>query len=650
MKQLRVLIVEDSEDDALLILHELEREGYEVSHLRVDTLDALRSSLRRCEWDIVISDFSLPSFTAMDSLRVLDESGLDLPCIIISGSISEQTSVDAMRAGARDFFTKDRMARLLPAVSRELEEAAQRRRRRAAEVALSEAKDRMRFALDAANVGTWEAHIVERKADWSARAEMLHGLREGEFGGTFEAFIATVHPDDRDRVRRQVAESRRGGQAEARTEYRVIWPDGSIHWIVDVGRTFYDADGTPVRAAGVSMDVTAQRNLEEQFHQAQKMESIGNLAGGIAHDFNNLLTAILGYSSVLLEDEAAGLQPEVVRSFIEEIQKAGERAASLTNQLLAFSRRQMIQPTVLDINAVIGALDRMLQRLIGEDIELTTNLDPTLGSTRADPGQIEQVIMNLVVNARDAMPTGGKITIETRNTELDEAYSRQHIAVPPGRYVMLAVSDTGTGMTPAVQARIFEPFFTTKPKGRGTGLGLATIYGIVKQNHGDIWVYSEPGKGTSFKVYLPRVDDAPIAVPAKATTVPTGRGEAVLLVEDDHRVRKLARELLTRNGYEVIEGADAEDAIRVAASYHKPIDLLLTDVVMPGMSGRLLAQRLAEHHPHLKILYMSGYTDDAIVHHGVLTPDIAFLQKPFTPSTFARAVRDVLDTRPPRAE
>jgi len=270
-----------------------------------------------------------------------------------------------------------------------------------------------------------------------------------------------------------------------------------------------------------------------------------------------------------------------------------------------------------------------------------------LGSTRADPGQIEQVIMNLVVNARDAMPTGGKITIETSNVELDEAYARQHIAVPPGRYVMLAVSDTGTGMTPEVQARIFEPFFTTKPKGRGTGLGLATIYGIVKQNHGDIWVYSEPGKGTSFKVYLPHVDDAPVAVPAKATTVPAGRGETVLLVEDDHRVRKLARELLTRNGYDVIEGADAEDAIRVAAAHPNPIDLLLTDVVMPGMSGRLLAQRLAEHHPHLKVLFMSGYTDDAIVHHGVLTPDIAFLQKPFTPSTFARAVRDVLDARLP---
>lgn len=647
MQQLRVLIVEDSEDDARLILHELEHEGYQVNHLRVDRIDALRSALRTRQWDLVISDFSLPNFTAMDSLRVINESGLDLPCIIISGSISEETSVDAMRAGARDFFTKDRMARLLPAVTRELEEAAERRRRRAAEIALSEAKDRMRFALDAANVGTWEANILERRAAWSARAEMLHGLGDGQFGGTFDSFIAAVHPEDRDRVRRQVAESRRG-QAESRIEYRVIWPDGSIHWIIDVGRTFYDADGTAVRAAGVSMDITAQRNLEEQFHQAQKMESIGNLAGGIAHDFNNLLTAILGYSNVLLDDDESGTLPrDVARSFVEEIQKAGERAASLTSQLLAFSRRQIIQPTVLDINAVIGGLDRMLQRLIGEDIELRTHLSETLCPTRADAGQIEQVIMNLVVNARDAMPTGGKITIETDNLELDEAYSRQHIAVAPGGYVMLAVSDTGTGMSPEVQARIFEPFFTTKPKGRGTGLGLATIYGIVKQNAGDIGVESEPGKGTTFKVYLPRVDDVPVAVQQKATTVPRGRGESVLLVEDDHRVRKLARELLLRNGYEVIEGADAEDALRIAAAFPKPIDLLLTDVVMPGMSGRVLAQRLAGDNPRLRVLYMSGYTDDAIVNHGVLTPDIAFLQKPFTPATFARAIRDVLDARLP---
>jgi hypothetical protein len=643
MRSLRVLLVEDSEDDAQLVVHELEREGYEITFERVDTIAAMRAALEGREWDLVVSDFSLPSFTAMDSLNVLHDTGLDLPCIIISGSIEEESAVEAMRSGARDFVTKDRLARLLPAVSRELREAAERRQRRAAEIALSEAEDRMRFALDAANIGTWQADVANRRAAWSARAEMLHGVGEGQFGGTFDAFIATVHPEDRDRVREQVAASRRG-QAESRIEYRVFWPDGSIHWIVNVGRTFYDGDGHAVRAAGVSMDVTAQRNLEEQFHQAQKMESIGNLAGGIAHDFNNLLTAILGYSNVLLEEEAVTLQPEVVRSFLEEIQKAGERAAALTNQLLAFSRRQIIQPTVLDINDVIVGLDKMLQRLIGEDISLTTHLAETLGSTRADAGQIEQVIMNLVVNARDAMPSGGKITIETGNVELDASYSQRHITVAPGRYVMLAVSDNGTGMTPEVQVRIFEPFFTTKPKGRGTGLGLATIYGIVKQNRGDVWVYSEPGKGTTFKVYLPRVDEAPIAVPAKAAIIPQGRGEAVLLVEDDHRVRKLARELLARNGYDVIEGADAEDAIRVAAAFPKPIDLLLTDIVMPGMSGQLLAQRLAEHHPKLKILYMSGYTDDAIVQHGVLTSDIAFLQKPFTPTTFARAVRDVLDS------
>jgi signal transduction histidine kinase len=641
---LRVLMVEDSEDDATLVLFELAREGYVIDHLCVDTVDSLRQALRAREWDLLISDFSLPTFTAMDSLRVLAESGLDLPCIIISGSIDEETAVDAMRSGARDFVTKDRLARLLPAVSRELKEAAERRRRRAAEIALGEAKDRMRFALEAANIGTWEARIPEGRADWSSRAEVLRGLPEGGFRGTVEAFMATVHPDDRERVGAELAEARRG-QTNSRVEYRVQWPDGTVHWLVDVGRTFYDSSGRPVRSAGISMDVTAQRNLEDQFHQAQKMESIGNLAGGIAHDFNNLLTAILGYASVLLEDDSKSLEPSVVRSFHEEIHKAAERAAALTNQLLAFSRRQIIQPTVLNVNAVIAGLEQLLQRLIGEDIELTTRLAGQLGSTRGDAGQIEQVIMNLVVNARDAMPTGGKITIETADVDLDEVFARDHINVAPGPYVMLTVSDTGSGMTPGIQARIFEPFFTTKPKGRGTGLGLATIYGIVKQNDGEIEVNSEPGKGTVFTVYLPRVAAAPTVQREQATTASPGRGEMVLLVEDDHRVRKLARELLHRNGYQVIEGADAEDAIRVAAACTRPIDLLLTDVVMPGMGGRLLAERLVHHHPTLKVLYMSGYTDDAMVNHGVLTPDIAFLQKPFTPASFARAVRDAMDSR-----
>jgi two-component system, cell cycle sensor histidine kinase and response regulator CckA len=503
----------------------------------------------------------------------------------------------------------------------------------------------MRFSLEAAGVGTWEHDIVTGRVTWSAVNERLHGIREGTFGGSFDEFLATVHPDDRDSVRARIAAARRGA-SDPRVEYRVTWPDGSLHWLVDVGRTFYDAMDRPIHAAGVSMDVTTQRTLEEQFRQAQKMESIGNLAGGIAHDFNNLLTAILGYSNVLLEELPGTQSRETTRSFLEEIRKAGERAAALTNQLLAFSRRQIIQPTVLNVNRVIGNIEPMLQRLIGEDIELTTRLAPQLGATRADAGQIEQVVMNLAVNARDAMPTGGKLTIETANVDLDAAAVARLPGVAEGPHVLLNVADTGTGMPPEIIARIFEPFFTTKPKGRGTGLGLATVYGIVTQNEGALTVESEVNRGTTFRIYLKRVDAVPeLATAAPLRQPPQGKGETVLLVEDDPRVRKLAHRLLVRGGYAVIEAADAEDAVRLAGDYAGKIDLLLTDVIMPGISGRMLAQRLSHRHPTLKVLYMSGYTDDAIVNHGVLSRDIAFLQKPFTPATFGRAVRDALDAR-----
>jgi two-component system, cell cycle sensor histidine kinase and response regulator CckA len=641
MQQLRLLIVEDSDDDAALLLEELARGGYDVTYRRVETLPELERALRVERWDLMISDFTLPGFTAMDSLRLIAEIGLDLPCIIISGSIEDEAAVGAMRAGARDFFAKDRMARLVPAVARELREADERR---SLEFALTDARDRMRFSLEAAGVGTWEDDIVHGRVAWSAVNERLHGIEENSFGGSLEAFLATVHPDDRESVRTRIAASRRGA-SDSRVDYRVTWPDGSIHWIVDVGRTFYDALGRPIRAAGVSMDVTMQRNLEEQFHQAQKMESIGNLAGGIAHDFNNLLTAILGYSNVLLEELPGTQSKETTRSFLEEIRKAGERAAALTNQLLAFSRRQIIQPTVLNVNMVIGNIEPMLQRLIGEDIELTTRLAPHLGATRADAGQIEQVVMNLVVNARDAMPTGGKITIETANVDLDAAAATRLPGLAEGPHVVLTVTDTGGGMPPEIIARIFEPFFTTKPKGRGTGLGLATVYGIVTQNEGGLAVESEVNRGTTFRIYLKRAEAVPELIAAGPRQPPRGKGETVLLVEDDPRVRKLARRLLVRSGYAVIEAADAEDAVRLAADHAGHIDLLLTDVIMPGISGRMLAQRLSHRYPTLKVLYMSGYTDDAIVNHGVLSRDIAFLQKPFTPTTFGRAVREALDAR-----
>ena len=388
-------------------------------------------------------------------------------------------------------------------------------------------------------------------------------------------------------------------------------------------------------------DISERKRLEEQLLQAQKMEAVGRLAGGVAHDFNNLLTAIIGYAELLM----MSFSPDNPRRRdAEEIKKAADRAAALTRQLLAFSRKQMLRPQVLNLNLVVTGIEQMLRRVIGEDIELVTVLDPDLGLVKADPGQIDQVIMNLAVNARDAMPQGGRLTIETKNAYLDEEYARQHLEVQPGLYVMLAVSDTGVGMDEEIKSHLFEPFFTTKEVGKGTGLGLATVYGIVKQSDGHIWVYSEPGQGTTFKIYLPMVEGS--AEPTKWTLLfdETLHGaETILLVEDDSLVRELARRVLVQHGYLVLEAYDGEEALRVCKGYEKPIHLLVTDVVMPGgMSGRQLAESMATMHPETQVLYMSGYADNAIVRHGILESDTAFLQKPFTPESLARKVREVL--------
>lgn len=389
----------------------------------------------------------------------------------------------------------------------------------------------------------------------------------------------------------------------------------------------------------------ALRRSEEQFRQAQKMEAIGQLAGGVAHDFNNLLTIINGYSDLLLNG-ILGPQ-DAAREAVDEIRKASQRASTLTRQLLAFSRRQVLAPQVLVLNSIVQDMDKMLRRLIGEDIQLTTGLAADLGTVKADPGQIEQVLLNLAVNARDAMPQGGRITIETANVLLDETYAASHPEVRPGSFVMLAVTDTGCGMDAATQVRIFEPFFTTKGAGKGTGLGLATVYGIVKQSGGSIYVYSEAGRGTSFKIYLPRVEEA-VAAPVRPAAAPTpqtraGGQETLLVVEDDDAVRALTRTVLRGKSYNVIEAIDADEALRWVEEHSEPIHLLVTDVVMPGMSGRALAERLTELRPELKVLYVSGYTDDAVVRHGLLEAEIAFLQKPFTPDALARKVRELLD-------
>ncbi|MFI5182615.1 MAG: ATP-binding protein [Thermoanaerobaculia bacterium] len=429
-------------------------------------------------------------------------------------------------------------------------------------------------------------------------------------------------------------------------EEPMTFRDGRTIWLRTSKVPLHDESGAVFGVLGMYEDITEQRQaagLKEQLLQAQKMESVGRLAGGIAHDFNNLLTAILGYAEL-----AAGrLKPDdPSRLELSEIDKAAQRAADLTRQLLAFSRKQVFELRVIDLNRVVSNTHKMLRRLIGEDIEFVMSLKERLSSVKADTGQIEQVLLNLAVNSRDAMPKGGKLTIETSEVELGESYSTSHFDVPPGPYVVLAVSDTGTGMDAKALSHVFEPFFTTKEAGKGTGLGLSTVYGVVKQSGGHVTVYSEPGVGTTFRIYLPRVEDAPeMDRGSSAHAALAGGTETVLVVEDEEAIRRLTCRALEAYGYTVLSAAGAREAIRLCEEYAGEIHLMLTDVVMPGVSGRELARSAAALRPLVKVLFMSGYTDNVVVHHGVLDPGTPFLQKPFTPRSLAQKVREVLDTR-----
>ena len=504
--------------------------------------------------------------------------------------------------------------------------------------ALRLAEEQMRFALEAAAVGIWDMDYTTGLLRWSEILESQYGLVPGTFEGTFEAFTERIHPGDREKVRGAIAKAMKSG-ADFSVEQRVILPDGGIRWLTGAGRVHLDRQGNPARGLGISLDVSERHRLEAQYLQAQKMEAIGRLAGGVAHDFNNLLTAILGYCELLLAD----FDPDDRRlEDVAEIQKAGLSAAGLTRQLLAFSRKQIIEPTLLDVNSVVGDLKAILGRLIGEDVKVVLSLRPGLARVKADRGQLEQIVLNLAVNARDAMPTGGTLTVATGNVELDDGYANIHFAVKPGRYLTLVVTDTGAGMSPETQACLFEPFFTTKEIGKGTGLGLATVHGIVTRCGGSVDIQSECGRGTSFTVYLPEAE-AEEVVTEVAPPVSWSRSGAhtVPVVEDAEGLRHLTKRLLEREGYTVLVASNAEEAVQVF-DQNPGIEVLLTDVVMPGASGPELNQRLIERRPTLKVIYMSGYTDEAIVQHGVLKPGIAFLQKPFTAEALVRKICELL--------
>lgn len=516
--------------------------------------------------------------------------------------------------------------------------------RKQMERALQAAEARYRTLVEQLPAITYIVELgrVSRTIYISPQLEQVLGFSPKEWLADPDLWLKQLHPADREGV---VAEYRRvdAGNEPLDIEYRVITKDGQPVWVHNLNQKVLatDESGQLRYRHGVMFDITGRKQLEEQYQQAQKMEAIGQLTAGIAHDFNNLLTAINGFAELM----KMRMPPDgPFQDMVDKILGAGQQAARLVSQLLAFSRKQIIELRLLELNDIVIRMDKILSRIIGEHIQMTTNLTSDLWLIKADPAQIEQIIVNLVVNARDAMPQGGQLMIETANVSLDEVFTAAHPEVQSGEYVLLAVSDTGHGMSEAVKTHLFEPFFTTKEQGKGTGLGLATVYGIVKQNNGHIWVYSEEGQGATFKIYLPRVSEAaqPLAQPQVRAEMPAG-SETILLVEDEVGVRELAQWVLEGQGYTVLTAPNSQVALELAARHPGPIQLLLTDVVMPGLGGRALAEQLHQTRPGMKVLFMSGYTDEAIAQHGILDPGIFLLQKPFPPIQLARKVREVLD-------
>jgi PAS domain S-box-containing protein len=515
--------------------------------------------------------------------------------------------------------------------------------REEAEKAREDAEAKYRMLVEQVNAITYIAEIGI-DGQWyyvSPQVEGILGYSQEEWLLSSTNWSQFIHPDDLPAVTAAEEASKKGDPFQA--EFRVRRKDGREVWLNDTGVVVQGSGKHPVME-GIMVDITERKALETQLQQSRKMEAVGRLAGGIAHDFNNLLTIVTGYTELALSRPTLSTE---LRADIERIENAAGRAAGLVRQLLAFSRKQVLQPRVLDMNVIVLNMDKLLRRLMDDNIQMITRVQENIGKVKADPAQIEQVIMNLVVNARDAMPEGGQLVVETMNADLSAAYANEHVTVQPGRYVMLAISDTGVGMDAGTVAHIFEPFFTTKESGRGTGLGLSTVYGIVKQSGGYVWVYSEPGKGSTFKVYLPRVDaqvEAPAEVQFPAQSL---RGtETILLVEDEEAVRELIHTVLTEQGYDVIPAREAEHAEKIVGTYAREIHLLLTDVVMPGTSGRELAARIAARRPGIRVLYMSGYTDNVITSGGMLEKGLAFLQKPFSPGALVQRVREVLSRTP----
>jgi PAS domain S-box-containing protein len=521
--------------------------------------------------------------------------------------------------------------------------AAVRWERQEATSALAQSEERLRRALDAARMGIWFWSVETNTLTWDENLRRLYGLGPADQISTYQDFLRRVHPEDRAWVEETVHKALHDTK-DLDYEFRIVLPDGRVRWIADQGEIRRDDQGRPLYLAGICADVTERRAAEERLRQAHRMESVGRLAGGVAHEANNQMSVVLGASDFLLRMTDL---PEAVRTEVEFMQKAAERTAAVTSQLLAFSRRQVLKPELIDLTALVKGWEPVLRRIMGEDVGVEVRLSPETGLVRADPGQLEQVLLNLALNARDAMPRGGRITVETGRTELSSEYARakQGIAIEPGDYAVLAVSDKGHGMERETLSHIFEPFFTTKSMGQGTGLGLSTVYGIVKQSNGYVWAYSEPGHGSVFKIYLPSKSGTASPARREASPEQAADGETILVVEDEASVRYMMTRTLREAGYRVLEAGNAAEALALVGPISEEIKLLLTDVVMPGKSGRELAEELMARFPRMAVLFASGYTDGEITRRGLLAPGAAFVEKPLTPGMLVRAVQKMMVNR-----
>jgi len=642
-EKIRVLIVEDDPVDADLMIRELRRGGYEPESVRVETEADYLAELEK-DPEVILSDSRLPLFDGLEALHLLNKKGLDIPFILVSGRMGEDLAVEAMKSGACDYLLKDRLARLGEAVRRAVDDRSVRAERTWAVGALRQSEERYRLVSEATSDYVYSLKIA---ADGSPRCEWITERFNRITGYDIEeinriGWMNLYHPEDRALAIHHAGYLREGKSDSM--DVRILTRDRQIRWMRVFERPAPrgEKDQKVAGIYGAAQDITIQKQLEEQLILAQKMEAIGQLAGGVAHDFNNLLTVICGYGDLL--KKLPGLTAEA-QEYTDEILQAARRAAQLTRQLLAFGRRQMMLPKTLDLNTIVKDLEKLLRRLIGEDVALKIVCSADPAFVRIDPGQIEQVMMNLAVNARDAMPNGGRLVIETANVDFDKNAPGHKAASGDGTHILLSVSDTGTGMDAETAARVFEPFFTTKEPGKGTGLGLAMAYGIVTQSGGEIRVDTQAGRGTTFRIYLPRVE--PEANP-EAEAIPfelhPGRhGETILVLEDEESLRALIRQVLSSEGHTVLDTGDPDEAIQLCRAHAGEITMLIADIVLPKMSGPQAAMQIAQICPDVNIIYTSGYPGKAQGPGNPLPDGSEFLEKPFSADTLLRKVRAVLE-------